>query len=232
MSDEKIIKLKEKIDSILSSLETNVSKTKSKTNRKSGGIKRGIKGSTVRKIYSLIINHAIEETKSKYKLVMYKDLPKEIKKFNILKVPKKYEDKYNLNFSDEEKSKGYECQYDGYIVFENKLVMLVEYKAYFENAMIKRCLMDATFAQLVDKKIIYCLCALETQVLQDGREIGYNSHSLRNFFYEKFKTEIEVLFLLDEARIIGRDITEKENVKEVNIDKLKKAVNYFIDFVK
>ena len=47
-----------------------------------------------------------------------------------------------------------------------------------------------------DKKIKYCLCMLETQVRQNNRDIGYNAHSLKSFFYEYFSTEIDLLILL------------------------------------
>ena len=70
----------------------NVSKVKSASLRKTGGIKRDTKGKSVEKIYSLIINFAIKETNSKYKLInKFKELPQELKDFNILKTTPKYE---------------------------------------------------------------------------------------------------------------------------------------------
>ena len=227
MSDLQLEKLKDQIDNILLNLGDKVSKTKSKTERKSGGIKRGIKSITVEKIYSLIISHAIKEIKSKCKLVRYKDLPLELKNFNKLNTSAFYEKEFNLNFSNEEKKKGYIDKYDGYIVNENKIVMILEYKAYLENAMLKRCLLDAVFAQTVNEKIKYCICMLETSVQQNDRDIGYNSHSLMSFFYEKFKTKIHMLLLLDGKRGINKDITEIKFVKKVNIHKLIEAVNFF-----
>ena len=229
---EKIKKLKHEIDKILSGIEDKVSKIKSKTSRKSGGIKRQIKGNITEKIYSKIINFAIKETKIKCKLInRYSELPIELKSPEKLKTMKKYEEDNNLKFTNEEKLKGYFHIYDAYIIYKNKIIMVIEYKSYLENAMLKRCLVDATLTQLTDRKIKYCLCMLETQVRQINRDIGYNSHSLKSFFYEHFETNIDMLLLLDESRKINKDIGEKVNLKEVNYEKLEKATNYFINFM-
>ena len=232
--EEKIKKLKTEIDLLLSGVGQKIRNIKSKSNRASGGIKRQTKGDLVENIYSKIIKFSINETKSKYTLInKIGALPEKIEKIPRLQVSQKYVDLKKLKFTKKESKKGYEDKYDGFIIGENKIKMVLEYKAYAELTMLKRCIVDAAIAQNFDKKIKYCLCLLQSQITSVDKDAGlkhisYSAHSLMNYLNDKLNTNVDILILTNEPRKVNEDIIEKKY--KVDYRKLKDAVNYFTDF--
>ena len=229
--EEKIKKLQEEINKLLYGVEEKVEKTKSKTKRASGGIKRQIKADLVEEIYSKIIKFCLRETKSNFRLVnKMSNLPKKIKnRIPRLKVSQNYINLKKLKFSEEENSTGYEDKFDGFIIENDKIKMVIEYKAYSELTMLKRCLVDAMIAQNYDDEIRYCLCLLQSQINSKNRHISYNAHSLINYFFSNYNVNADILILVKEPRKVNEDIIKKKY--EVSYNLLKETVNYFINFM-
>ena len=186
------------------------------------------KGRFVKEIYSRIIKFCLNEKKSNLKLInKMGNLPKNVKKVPILKVSQNYINLKNLKFTKKELATGYEDKFDGFILDNQDIKFVLEYKAYSENTMLKRCLVDASIAQTFYKNINYCLCLLQSHLYQNERLIGYNAHSLMDFFYQKFRVNVDILILVKEPRVVNEDIIKKKY--QINYELLKNAVNYFLN---
>ena len=228
MLEKKIKNLQIELNEIILNAEKKVDVIKKTTSRASGGIKRMAKGDLVEEIYSRIIKFCLNEKKSNLKLInKMGNLPKNVKKVPILKVSQNYINLKNLNFSKKELAKGYEDKFDGFILDNQDIKFVLEYKAFSENTMLKRCLVDASIAQIFDKNINYCLCLLQSHLYQNERLIGYNAHSLMDFFYQKFKVNVDILVLVKEPRVVNEDILKKKY--QINYELLENAVNYFLN---
>ena len=228
MLENKIKNLQIELNQIILNAEKKVDIIKKKTSRASGGIKRMAKGDLVEEIYSRIIKFCLNEKKSNLKLInKMGNLPKNVKKVPILKVSQNYINLKNLKFTKKELATGYEDKFDGFILDNQDIKFVLEYKAYSENTMLKRCLVDASIAQTFDKNINYCLCLLQSHLYQDERLIGYNAHSLMDFFYQKFRVNVDILILVKEPRVVNEDIIKKKY--QINYELLKNAVNYFLN---
>lgn len=226
--EKKIKNLQNELNQIILSAENKVDLIKKRTSRASGGIKRMAKGDLVEEIYSRIIKFCLDEKKSKLKLInKMGNLPKNVNKVPILKVSQNYINLKNLKFTDKELATGYEDKFDGFIIDNQDIKFVLEYKAYSENTMLKRCLVDASIAQIFDKNINYCLCLLQSHLHQNERLIGYNAHSLMDFFYQKFKVNVDILILVKEPRVINEDIIKKKY--QIDYELLEDAVNYFLN---
>ena len=228
MLEKKIKNLQIELNQIILNAEKKVDIKKKKTSRASGGIKRMAKGDLVEEIYSRIIKFCLNEKKSNLKLInKMGNLPKNVKKVPILKVSQNYINLKNLKFTKKELATGYEDKFDGFILDNQDIKLVLEYKAYSENTMLKRCLVDASIAQIFDKNINYCLCLLQSHLYQNERLIGYNAHSLMDFFYQKFRVNVDILILVKEPRVVNEDIIKKKY--QINYELLKNAVNYFLN---
>ena len=226
--EKKIKNLQNELNQIILSAENKVDLIKKRTSRASGGIKRMAKGDLVEEIYSRIIKFCLDEKKSKLKLInKMGNLPKNVNKVPILKVSQNYINLKNLKFTDKELATGYEDKFDGFIIDNQDIKFVLEYKAYSENTMLKRCLVDASIAQIFDKNINYCLCLLQSHLYQNERLIGYNAHSLMDFFYQKFKVNVDILILVKEPRVVNEDIIKKKY--QIDYELLEDAVNYFLN---
>ena len=228
MLENKIKNLQIELNQIILNAEKKVDVIKKTTSRASGGIKRMAKGDLVEEIYSRIIKFCLDEKKSKLKLInKMGNLPKNVNKVPILKVSQNYINLKNLKFTDKELATGYEDKFDGFIIDNQDIKFVLEYKAYSENTMLKRCLVDASIAQIFNKNINYCLCLLQSHLYQNQRLIGYNAHSLMDFFYQKFKVNIDVLILVKEPRVVNEDIIKMKY--QIDYELLENAVNYFLN---
>ena len=205
MLENKIKNLQIELNQIILNAEKKVDVIKKTTSRASGGIKRMAKGDLVEEIYSRIIKFCLNEKKSNLKLINLK----------------------NLKFTKKELATGYEDKFDGFILDNQDIKFVLEYKAYSENTMLKRCLVDASIAQKFDKNINYCLCLLQSHLYQNERLIGYNAHSLMDFFYQKFRVNVDILILVKEPRVVNEDIIKKKY--QINYELLKNTVNYFLN---
>ena len=231
MLENKIKNLQIELNQIILNAEKKVDVIKKTTSRASGGIKRMAKGDLVEEIYSRIIKFCLNEKKSNLKLInKMGNLPKNVKKVPILKVSQNYINLKNLKFTKKELATGYEDKFDGFILDNQDIKFVLEYKAYSENTMLKRCLVDASIAQTFDKNIKYCLCLLQSHLYQNERLIGYNAHSLMDLFYQKFRVNVDILILVKEPRVINEDIIKKKY--QINYELLKNAVNYFLNYFK
>tara|TARA_B100000575_G_C23122404_1_gene649706 strand:- start:167 stop:868 length:702 start_codon:yes stop_codon:yes gene_type:complete len=230
-SDPIIKKLEEKINNRILNMNQNF-------NLKTSGEKRTSKGNYVVDIYSYIIDEAIKNTNSDLKFYTSETSLPEKEKIRIPKIDMSEEYIINNNLKFEDKNDGYKCSYDGFLLSKDKIEIFFEFKAYVENTMWKRCLFDASMIkQLYPEDSIYCMCMLESQMgnTKNGeviREIGIKNHSL-TFYMENLNLlpQMQIFILMDGQRKINKDIADLKFTKEVNIQKVAKTYNFFLNFL-
>jgi len=220
--EEKILELKRELDLILT--DYSVDKVGSDT----GGKRRASKGILTRNIYSKIINFVIKETGLNFKLYYKKsNLPFKIKK----KLP--YLNLSN-NFKFQRKfdrlGKGNEVEYDGFITFKDKIIMLLEFKSYTEVSMLKRVFVDAMIARQFFPDIKYSLCMLESAMGSQKNLISHSAITLIDNLERSLGVKIDIFVLMKGTRNSKRDIGIKKYMKEIDLDELKFTVNSFVIF--
>ena len=234
MLEDKIIKLKEKINNRLLKMRDNFSH---KTDDK--GKNRHEKGEAVVEVFSYIINEAIKNTKSKVKLYTSEvNLPQKEKKLLLrIDVSEKYIKEFNLNFDDKEKEEGYKCSYDGFLVSDKKIEMFLEFKAYTEVTMWKRCLIDASLIKNVyPKDSSYTICMLESQIGSTRKkkvlkDISYSAHSQISYMQSlDLIPPIYLNILMDGQRNPKKNIANPKFFKYANPEKIEKTYNFFLNF--
>ena len=237
--DDKISELKKQLDLILENYA--VDKVKSD----SGGNRRSKKGILTKDIYSKIIQFAIEEIGLDFKFYYKKSrLPKKIQKqLPYLNLSENFE--FNRKFDNS--GKGNSVNYDGFLIFEGQIKMLLEFKSYTEVSMLKRVYLDAKIAKKFIPDVKYYLCMLEsafgtldredkkkaskdTAYLKHRYFISKSAITLIDYLQKTLNVEVNIFFLMNGIRDSKRDIGIKKFLKKVDLDELKFTVDSFINF--
>lgn len=126
----------------------------------------------------------------------------------------------------------YVAKADVHVYIDKKFVMGIECKAYTENAMFKRILVDFTLLKQANKNLDCVLFQLESQLGGDyseiSKDITYGSgstHTLMSYF----DVDLSIITLLDGERKVDKPIHKKEYVKELRESNLIKAMGFFED---
>ena len=103
----------------------------------------------------------------------------------------------------------YGLRTDIHVSIDNKMVMGIECKAYTENAMLKRILVDFTLLKSVIPNIICVLLQLESQLTGDygdpKKKIVYGSHSSHTLM-SYFDVDLNIITLLEGERKVKKPI--------------------------
>ncbi|RKY24314.1 MAG: restriction endonuclease [Planctomycetota bacterium] len=132
-----------------------------------------------------------------------------------------------------------ECYYnlktDIHVHIDNKFVIGVECKAYAENAMMKRILVDFTLLRQVYSSLSCVLFQLESQLGGDYSKISksitlgsFPTHTLMSYF----DVDLIVITLLEGERKVKRPIHKPEFFKELQPFSIVKAVEIFKGLLK
>jgi hypothetical protein len=124
----------------------------------------------------------------------------------------------------------YPAQVDVHVFVDNELVMGGECKAYAENAMLKRILVDFRLLKSLHPNLVCCLFQLESMLggehsgpLKEGTVLGSSStHTLMSFFPE---VELNILTLLEGERRVKEPIHDPEFYKELKSDRLNHSIS-------
>lgn len=130
----------------------------------------------------------------------------------------------------------YGLSVDKHVFIDRRLVMAVECKAYAENAMLKRILVDFMLLKTKYKHMSCYLFQLESQLggdYADARSSPKGSkptHTLMSYFPT---VELEVVTLLKGERKVDKPIHKPEHFKELEKEQLGIAVEKIVQgFVK
>ena len=121
----------------------------------------------------------------------------------------------------------YGLRTDIHVSIDNKMVMGIECKAYTENAMLKRILVDFTLLKSVIPNIICVLLQLESQLTGDygdpKKKIVYGSHSSHTLM-SYFDVDLNIITLLEGERKVKKPIHTSIHYKELKKDALDKGI--------
>lgn len=121
----------------------------------------------------------------------------------------------------------YQAKTDVHVSIDGNFIMGIECKAYTENAMMKRILVDFTLLKSANPELICILFQLESQLGGDYSEvmkgITYGSpstHTLMSYF----DVDLHIITVVEGERKVDRPIHKLEYRKDLPIESLKKAL--------
>lgn len=120
----------------------------------------------------------------------------------------------------------YSQKTDKHVLIDNKLVMAIECKAYTENAMMKRILVDFSLLKQANSDISCVLLQLESQLggdYSDLKDITLGSPSTHTLL-SNFDIDLNIITLLKGERKIERPIHLPEYYKPLTKESLYKAI--------
>jgi hypothetical protein len=129
----------------------------------------------------------------------------------------------------------YGLKTDVHVSIDNNMVMGIECKAYTENAMLKRIMVDFTLLKSVVPNISCVLLQLESQLTGDYSEpkkrIIYGSHSSHTIM-SYFDVDLNIITLLEGERKVDEPIHNSKHYKELKKDVLEIAITTISDLLK
>ena len=121
----------------------------------------------------------------------------------------------------------YKFRTDIHVMIDNKFALGIECKAYTENAMLKRIMVDFSFLHSIYPQAKCILLQLESQLTGDYSQISndttygsYSTHSIMSYF----ENNLNIVTLLEGERKVNEPIHKNEFYKELKIEALDKAI--------
>lgn len=224
----------DKIDEIISAYNLLVKGIEARANddeseRAYGGIIRAGKGMLVENITKLILEIAWNKIGGKAERINFEKQTKKltIRKEYIDKITNKEVRKFILENLD---NYYYTLKTDVHCNIDGELAIGVECKAYTENAMMKRILVDFTLMKHAWPNLNCFLIQLESQLGGDyssiQKKIRTGSPSTHTLF-SYFNVDLEIVTLLEGERKVDKAIHKPDYYKELTRDSLDKAVEQF-----
>jgi len=194
-----------------------------------GGVLRAGKGKLVESITRELIELAWSELggdpkrlsfeKKTIKIPIKKEYIEEMENPDVKKFIKENLDKFHYNF-----------RADVHVQIDEKLIIGIECKAYTENAMLKRILVDFTFLKQIFPSTKNVLIQLESQLGGDyfdiAKEITHGSYSTHTIM-SYFDVDLIIITLLEGERKVDKAIHKKGYFKELKKENLEKAIKVF-----
>jgi len=192
-----------------------------------GGVVRSVKGKLQEYITEEIIKTAWESIGGKNSRITVNSGKQHIpiKKDYVMQIEDDEVKKYILsNISDYY----YALSVDKQVRIDDKLVIGIECKAYTENAMIKRILVDFSLLKTVFPDIICYLFQLESQLGGDYcnlNEVTFGSkstHTLMSYFPE---VKLKIFTFLEGERKVDKPIHKQGYFKSLEKIQVEKAIS-------
>jgi hypothetical protein len=197
-----------------------------------GGIIRAEKGKLVEEISRLIVEASWEKLKQDKKRLSF---PK--KRFKI-PIKRSYLKKLDPEIRDyiEQNIKDFYYSYkpDIAVFIDNNFSTAIECKAYTENAMLKRILVDFWLLKQLYPKINFVLIQLESQLGSDYSKLPYkplgspSTHTLLSYF----DVDLKIITLLQGERDINKPIHKPEFFKPLTRESLNAAIKIMAGILK
>jgi hypothetical protein len=229
----------DKIDEIISAYNLLVKGIEAKANddeseRAYGGIIRAGKGMLVENITKLILEIAWNKIGGNSERINFE---KQTKKLPIRReyldgLNNKEVSQYILDNID---NYFYTLKSDVHCNIDGKFAIGVECKAYTENAMIKRILVDFTLMKYAWPNLNCYLIQLESQLGGDYSSIqkplttgSPSTHTLLSYF----NVDLKIITLLEGERKVDKAIHKPNHYKELTRESLEKAIKQFQNSLK
>lgn len=202
-----------------------------KTGRAYGGIVRAGKGKLVEAIGKSIIQIAWEKQDpsrlnifgQQFKIPIKREYVERLMDAEIKEYIKQNINKYYYPYKP-----------DITVSIDNKIVLAMECKAYTENAMLKRILVDFTLLKSLYPTIKFIVLQLESQLGGDYSEIkritlgSSSTHTLLSYF----DIELHIITLLKGERKVDQPIHKPEFFKPLTRESLEKAITVISKILK
>lgn len=225
-------KISKDIQSLISAYELLVKgidiKAKESENRAYGGIIRAGKGMLVESLAKSLIEIAWKELKRKsLRLSLEKETIKIPIKAEYLDKVKSPEVKEFIKTHIEDFY--YPLRTDVHVHIDGKFKVAVECKAYTENAMLKRILVDFTLLKQVYPDLTFVLFQLESQLGGDYSTSNYlkygspSTHTLLSYF----DIDLNIITLLEGERKVDQPIHKPKYYKSLRAESLLNALETF-----
>jgi hypothetical protein len=127
----------------------------------------------------------------------------------------------------------YRIKPDIQVAIDGKFKISIECKAYTENAMLKRILVDCTLLKNVYPDVSFVLLQLESQLGGDysfsitGKYGSPPTHTLLSYF----DVDLNIITLLKGERKVDQPIHKPEYYKPLEVERLNEAVEIFKDLL-
>jgi hypothetical protein len=227
MNQNEIKGIIEAYDKLVRNIDT---EAKNSDTRAYGGIVREGKGMLVESIAKTLVEIAWEELTGKNNRLKFSDK----KNRTTIKIP--INENYINKLKDLEIKKyimdniekyTYRYKPDVLVFIDDKPVLEIECKAFTENAMFKRILVDSSLIKTIYPDIKFILLQLESQLGGDYGEIKekYVGSPSTTTLMSYFNVEIEIITLLKGERKVDEPIHKEEYFKELTEESLKIAIN-------
>lgn len=129
----------------------------------------------------------------------------------------------------------FNAKVDVHVFIEDKFALGIECKAYTENAMLKRILVDFTLLKTVYPKMQCALLQLESQLTGDYSQINkkviFGSHSTHTLM-SYFDVDLHIMTLLEGERKVDEPIHKEEFFKPLEKKVFVKTVEKIENFLK
>jgi hypothetical protein len=230
-------KLSEDIKSLINAYEFLVkgidTKAKEAEDRAYGGIIRAGKGMLVESLAKSLIEIAWKE--------LGKDLSRLSLEKKVVKIPIKKE--YIQRIKNPEVKRFikehindfyYPLKTDVHVHVDGEFKIAIECKAYTENAMLKRILVDFTLLKQVYPDLAFVLFQLESQLGGDYSSPNYikygspSTHTLLSYF----DIDLNIITLLEGERQVDKPIHRPEYYKALREDSLLNALKVLMDLLR
>jgi hypothetical protein len=202
-------------------------KASTNKDRAYGGIVRSTKGNLVENIGKKLTKIAWEEIGRKGKLNFVNSPIKIPMKEDYLDRIKDPEVKNYIQKNIKEMC--YYIKPDIQVYIDDEFRMSIECKAYTENAMLKRILVDCMLIKYVYPNATFVLLQLESQLGGDyssfisGRYGSPSTHTLFSYF----DIDLNIITLLEGERKVDQPIHKPYYYKPLKVERLKEAVEIF-----
>ncbi|MCY4052026.1 MAG: restriction endonuclease [Gammaproteobacteria bacterium] len=200
--------------------------------RSYGGLIRATKGKMLESITRHLVRmswHELGQNDSRLSIGNVKTYKIHIKEDYVKKLKNKEVREYILNNMDRHY---YRTQVDIHVFIDNSFVLGIECKAYTENAMLKRVLIDFMLLKNTHKNLACCLIQLESQLGGDYSDpymnIQYGSastHTLMSFFET---VDLKIITMLIGERKVDKPIHKPNYFKKLD----EKLLNQTIEKIK
>jgi hypothetical protein len=223
--DEKLNSIIEAYNDVIKGIEK---EAKLSTDRAYGGIIRAGKGKLVESIAKELIKISWEElgrslkdlhfVNNKIKIPINKEYIEKIKNEEVKQYIKE-----NIN------EFYYLLKTDVHVFIKEEFKIAVECKAYTENAMLKKILVDFTLLKSLYPNLSFVLFQLESQLGGDyssDKKIKFGSPSTHTLL-SYFDVEINIITLLKGERKVDQPIHKEKFYKPLEKDALEESIKIF-----
>lgn len=217
-------------ESLIKSVDRKAKETKG---RAYGGFIRAVKGQFVEGLAKKLLEIAWEELGRKPERLSFR---KETIKIPIKKeyIQRVKSPEVREFIRDHLKDFYYPLKTDIHVHIDGRFRIAIECKAYTENAMLKRVLVDFTLLKQVFPDLVFVLFQLESQLGGDystANDIKLGSPSTHTLL-SYFDIDLTIITLLEGERRVDKPIHKLEYYKPLRAESLLTALKVFKDILK